>query len=273
MTKVSGVEDKTHQTIVAGVTDTIPISVFDVEGFNLEKGRGTFMNKLRLPAAAIGLAVLASAAGVMPAALAAQVKTHVTVTPGGPFTLTNPGALTQQVTVGLDSNCLNALGHGQTFGIAASTNNSAVATVSPPSATGLQCGDTANFTITGVGDGSATIRFDAVATPGLQKQTAGQSVGVTVTGFGTTNPPPNPGGHDRPAAPAVANAYISSDSQAAACKAAYDGAKNWHGQLIRSVAKWAATNHLGKAKDDTSRFPTDNDWIVYVQTEVNALCS
>jgi len=225
--------------------------------------------------AAVGVAVATATAGVFAAgaASAAQVKTHVTVSPGGPFTLTNPGSLTQIVTVGLDSNCLNALGNGQTFGIAASTDNSAVATVSPASFSGLQCGQTHDFTITGVGDGGATIHFDAVAKPGLQKQTAGQSANVTVTGFGTVNPPPNPGGHSRPGAPAVANAYISSDVQAAACKTAYDGAKNWHGRLIRDVAHWAAENHLGKAKNDTTRFPTDNDWITYVQTEVNTLCS
>jgi hypothetical protein len=61
--------------------------------------------------------------------------------------------------------------------------------------------------------------------------------------------------------------------RATTCKAAYGGRPNWHGHLIRDIAKWAATNHLGKAKDDTVRFPNDNDWIVYVQTEVNQLCS
>jgi hypothetical protein len=87
------------------------------------------------------------------------------------------------------------------------------------------------------------------------------------------NPPPNPDGHSRPAAPAVANAYVGSDPAEAACKAAYGGAHNWHGHLIRDVAHWAATNHLGKAKNDLTRFPTDNDWITFVQTEVNTLCS
>ena len=225
--------------------------------------------------ATAGIAAVAVGAGLaaVPAS-AAQVKTHVTVSPSGPFTLTNPSSLIQIVTVGLDSNCLSALGHGQTFGIAASTDNGAVATVSPASFGGLQCGQTHDFTITGVGDGGATIRFDAVAKPGLQKQTAGQSVNVTVTGFGTVNPPPNPDGHERPAAPAVTNAYVKSDSaEADACKAAYDGAKNWHGRLIRDVAKWAASNHLGKAKNDETRFPTDNDWIVYVQAQVNLFCS
>lgn len=224
----------------------------------------------------IGASAAAVAAALLVAspASAAQVKTHVTVSPSGPFTLTNPGSLTQVVTVGLDSNCLTALGNGQSFGIAASTDNSAVATVTPPSVGGLQCGQTHDFTITGVGDGGATIRFDAVAKPGLQKQTVGQSVNVTVSGFGTSNPPSNPPGHNRPAAPAVTNAYVNSDdAQAAACKAAYDGAHNWRGQLIHAVAKWAATNHLGKAKNDLTRFPNDNDWITFVQNEVKTqLC-
>ena len=231
------------------------------------------MKNHRLAAVAVSVAALASALLVATPSSAAQVKTHVTVSPSGPFTLTNPGSLTQMVTVGLDSNCLNALGHGQTFGIAASSDNPAVATVSPPSASGMQCGDTRDFTITGVGDGSATIRFDAVAKPGLQKQTAGQSVGVTVTGFGTVNPPPNPDGHSRPAAPAVTNAYVRSQADvAAACQAHYGGTHSWHGKLIHDVAHWAATNHLGKAKNDTTKFPTDNDWILYVQAEVDSLC-
>jgi len=227
----------------------------------------------RLAVVGASAAAVASALLVATPASAAKVKTHVTVAPSGPFTLTSPNSLSQIVTVGLDSNCLTALGHGQTFGIAASSDNPAAATVSPASFAGLQCGQTHDFTITGVGDGSATIRFDAVAKEGLQQQTAGQSVGVTVTGFGTVNPPPNPDGHSRPAAPAVANAYVSSGAQKAACQSAYAGAHNWHGQLIRAVAKWAATNHLGKAKDDLTQYPTDNDWITHVQDEVNTLCS
>jgi hypothetical protein len=195
------------------------------------------------------------------------------MSPSGPFTLTSPGSLTQVVTVGLDSNCLNALGHGQSFGIAASTDNPAVATASPASFSNLQCGDMRDFTISGVGDGKATIHFDAVATPGLQKQTAGQSVGVTVSGFGTVNPPPNPDGHSRPGAPAVANAYVGSDPQKTACMNAYGGAHNWRGRLIRDVAQWAATNHLGKAKNDIVQYPTDNLWIMHVQGEVDTLCS
>jgi hypothetical protein len=228
------------------------------------------MNRYRL--AATGVAVAALAAGVVTAvpASAAHVKTHVTVSPSGPFTLTNPSPLTQIVTVGLDSNCVNAFQHGQSFGIAASTDNSVVATVSPASFGPLQCGETHDFTVTGVGDGGATIHFDAVATPGLQGQTAGQSVNVTVSGFGTPNPPPNPDGHGRPAAPAVTNAYVkANDSVATTCQAAYGGGHNWHGRLIRDVAKWAAANHLNQAKNSMS----DNDWITMVQTEVNTLCS
>jgi hypothetical protein len=226
--------------------------------------------------AAVGLAASAMAAAVLAAgpASAGQLKSHIEVTPGGPFALSSPGALTQIVTVGLDSGCPTALGTGNDFSIAASTDNSAVATVAPASFGPLQCGETHNFTITAVGDGGATIHFDAVTKPGLQKQTAGGSANVTVTGFGTPNPPPNPGGHSRPAAPAVTNAYLKVDgAEADTCKAAYGGGHNWHGRLMKDVAKWAATNHLGKAKNDETRFTTDNDWINYVKAEVQSLCS
>jgi hypothetical protein len=231
------------------------------------------MRQHRLVVTGASAAALASALLVATPAFAAQVKTHVTVSPSGAFTLTSPGSLTQVVTVGLDSNCLNAFGHGQSFGIAASTDNPAVATVSPASFPGLQCGGTHDFMISDVGDGRATIHFDAVATPGLQKQIAGQSVGVTVSGFGTVNPPPNPDGHSRPGAPAVANAYVGSDPQKPACMDAYGGAHNWHGRLIHDVARWAATNHLGKAKNDIGQYPTDNLWIIHVQDKVDTLCS
>ena len=226
--------------------------------------------------AAVGLAASVVVAGVFVAgsASAAQVKTHITISPAGPFTLTGPGTPMQVVTVGLDSNCLQALKNGNDFSIAASTDNSAVATVSPASFGPLQCGQTHDFTITGVGDGGATIHFDAVTKPGLQKQTAGGSTNVTVTGFGTPNPSPNPDGHSRPAAPAVTNGYLKVDSaEADTCKAAYGGGHNWHGRLMKDVAKWGATNHLGKAKNDLTQFPTDSDWLDYVKAKVQSLCS
>lgn len=226
--------------------------------------------------AAAGIAAAALAAGVLAAgpASAGQLKSHISVTPGGPFALSSPGALTQIVTVGLDSGCPTALGTGNDFSIAASTDNSAVATASPSNFGPLQCGQTHDFTITAVGDGGATIHFDAVTKPGLQKQTAGGSVNVSVTGFGTNNPPPNPDGHSRPAVPAVTNAYLKVDTaEAGTCKAAYGGGHNWHGRLMKDVAKWAAASHLGKAKNDDGQFATDNLWINYVKAEVQHLCS
>jgi hypothetical protein len=232
------------------------------------------MKHHRLAAAGVAVATVTASLLAAGPASAGKIKTHVTVAPSGPFTLTGPGAPTQVVTVGLDSDCLQALSTGNSFSIAASTDNPAVATVSPASFGPMQCGDTHPFTIMGIGDGGATIHFDAVTKPGLQKQTAGGSVNVTVTGFGTQNPPPNPDGHSRPAAPAVTNAYLRVDTaEAGVCKAAYGGGHNWHGRLMKDVAKWAATNHLGKAKNDETRFPNDNDWINYVKAEVQSLCS
>jgi len=235
------------------------------------------MRRLQLPAAAIGLAVVASAAGVAPAAFAAQVKTHIVVTQNGaaatsPITLVSPNSVSATVTVGLDGNCLEAFGHdnNQTFGIAAVSDNAAVATVAPDSWPGLHCGQTHDFVITGHSDGSATISFDAVANTGLQKQTAGKSFTVNVSGFGTPNPTPNPEGHGKPAPPAVANAHVPHGSALAdTCKAHYAGAKNWHGLLIRDIAKWARDNKLNQNKDSYS----DNDWLAMITAHVDALCA
>src|SRR3954447_14956244 len=121
------------------------------------------MNKLRTAACAVAVGATTVALAAAPAS-AAKVKTHVVVTQGGnpvssPVALASPSPLSSTVDVGLDGNCLQALQNHQTYGIAASTDNSAVATVSPASYNSMQCGDTHPFVITAVGDGSATIRF------------------------------------------------------------------------------------------------------------------
>jgi hypothetical protein len=132
----------------------------------------------------------------------------------------------------------------------------------------LQCGDTAPFTVTGVGNGGATIHFDAVSSPGLQGQVTNASVQVTGQNF-SGDPVPNPDGHARPAAPAVANGFLRANpDQAATCEAFY-GTHNWHGRLIHAVAKWAAENHLGKAKNSM----TDDAWMTMVENEVIDICN
>lgn len=229
------------------------------------------MRQHRLVAAVLA-ATATIAAGVLSAApaSAAKVKTFVVVTPPGPFAFDGlSGPTTQNVQVGLDEqSCLHAFTGGQSYTIAAKSDNSAVATVSPSVSGVLNCGDTAPFTITGVGNGGATIQFDAVSSPGLQSQVTNAHVSVTAQHFGTT-PVPDPEGHARPAAPAVANGFLrATPAQADTCKAFY-GTKQWRGQLIHDVAKWAATNHLGKAKQTMS----DDDWMTMVENEVIDLCS
>jgi hypothetical protein len=236
------------------------------------------MNKLRVPAIAMGIALATTAAGAAATpALAARVKTFVVVTynnatPPNPIPVTM-GAPTAVVTVSLDYNtCLQAF-NNKPFGLVASDDNSSAITVTPSFYTTLLCTDSSRqFTLTGVANGGATIKFNVDAPKGLEGQTSGAQVNVVSSGF-STDGGGNPPGHDRPAAPAVANGFLNTASQTDACKAAYDGDKNWHGQFIRNVAKWQAVHHLGKAKDDTSQFPLDTDWIAYVQTEVDMLCS
>jgi hypothetical protein len=226
-------------------------------------------------AVATGSVALATGIAMMqPASAAPPSKSLLVATPGSlsiDYVASNP----QTVTLELDNNCPNVYGHGQEFGIAASTTDAGIATVSPGSVNGMQCGDTQDFTVTGVSNGTVTLRFDAVAkNPGLQKKLGGVNVVTTVTnaptGGDTGGPPPT---HDRPAAPAVTNAYFDDPALLAACKDAYaDAGHHWRGALIRTIAHWAAANHLGKAKDDLTQFPTDNSWIKYVQAKVDDLC-
>ena len=234
------------------------------------------MNKWGKSVVAVGIVAAAATAGVATPAFAGHVKTFVVVTynnatPPNPITVTNL-APTAQVTVSLDYNsCLQAF-NNKAFGLVASDDNPSAVTVTPAFYSGLFCGDSRTFTLTGIANGGATIRFDVDAPTGLEGQTSGAQVNVQSTGFSTSGGG-NPPGHTRPAAPAVANGFLNTQAQADACKAAYNGDRSWHGEFIRDVAKWQAANHLGKAKDDTTRFPADTDWIAYVQAEVNILCS
>ena len=226
----------------------------------------------------IALGTLASVALVATPA-SAKVKTHMIISHAGtPVTatieLTNVNN-TYVVDATMDDDCVQAFqGHNQSFGIAVGNDLPAVATVDPTSvAGGLQCDDSQSFTIHAVGDGTTTLRFDPVTNaPGLQNQMAGQSVTVHVTGFGTVDPPEDPPGHHRPAAPAVANAYVvHGSSKAESCQDAYGGVKSWHGKLLHEIAQWARDEKkLGNGKQT---FPSDDAWISFVQDKVDELCS
>jgi hypothetical protein len=120
------------------------------------------------------------------------------------------------------------------------------------------------------------LQFDSVAkNSGLQKKLGNASLVVTVTGASTSVNPGEPAPqHKRPAAPAVANAYLNEDALVAACKSEYATAgHHWHGALIKAVAKWSRDNHYGKLKNDRDLFPTDDSWIKTAQGEVNSLCN
>jgi hypothetical protein len=228
-----------------------------------------------LAAYGVALGAVASVSLVAVPASAGNVKTHVLVTMNGqpvtgPVTV-DANAAAPVVTVSLDDGCLSAF-NNKAFGYTTSTDNPSAVTVDPTFRSGLYCPGTTTFSLIGHANGSATIRFDVDAPNGLQGQAPGASITATAINY-STNGGGNPPGHERPAAPAVTNGFLNTQSQKDACMAAYDGAKNWHGQLIRAVAKWAAANHLGKAKDDVQQYPTDNDWIAHVQAEVNTLCT
>jgi hypothetical protein len=225
-------------------------------------------------ATAAGAVALAAGVAITPAASAAPAKSYLVATPGSvniDYVTSNPATIDLK----LDNNCPTAYGTGQDYGIATDSSNPAVATVSPGSVNDKKCANTTQFTLTGLSNGTTTLRFDPVAkNTGLQKKLGGVNVTVTVTNAPTdTNPGDPPPAHKRPAAPAVANAYLDDNNLVAACKVAYaDAGHHWHGALLRAVAHWAAVNHLGKAKNDTTLYPTDNSWIRYVQNHVNGLC-
>lgn len=228
------------------------------------------MRNYRLASAGLTIAAIGASLLAAGPALADHVKTFVTVSPAGPFAFDGVlGPTSQDVQVGLDTDsCLHAFSGGQSFTIVAKSDNTDVATVPTAPSAALQCGDTTTVTITGVGNGGATIQFDAVSTKGLQGQVVNAHVQVSAQNF-STDGGPNPDGHAKPAAPAVANGLLRADSaQAATCKAHY-GTKNWHGQLIHAVAKWAAENHYGKLKNSMG----EDEWLKLVEGEVVSLCS
>jgi hypothetical protein len=243
------------------------------------------MNHLRksgtLATATGGLAAIALAVLPATSAAAATKSFLFVVQPPGTTATTSVDidyaiSPTASVTVKLDSNCPNAYGNGQVYGIADISSTPAVATVDPASVAGLHCGAAgSSFTLTGVSNGTTTVRFDPVAkNTGLQKKLGGVNVTVTVTNAPTDgNPGGPPPAHKRPAAPAVTNAYLDDPNLKAACKTTYASAgHHWRGALLRTIAHWSAQNHLSSKKDNTTLYPTDNAWIVFVQNHVNGVC-
>lgn len=229
--------------------------------------------------AATGAAVTALAAGLLAAgpANAAQVKTHVIVElNGSPVSSVslNVGDPDITLTTQMDDHCLSAFEHAnnKTFGIAPSVDAASVATLGPALGySGLTCSSPAQtWTVHAVANGDTTLHFDPVVTDngnGLQNQMAGASVQVHVGTGGIVNPP----GHERPAAPAVANAHVPHGSTlATTCQNThFAGAKNWHGQLIKDVAHWARDNGYNKTKNTYA----DDVWITMVTSYVDSLCN
>lgn len=226
-------------------------------------------------AAAVPLAVSVGMASATPPSVSyLQVRVPPSTSPTTTLTIDGNVATTAVVNVKLDGNCPAVYGAGQKYGIAAISDHTAVAKVSPASKDGLKCGSAATaFTITGVGNGGADITFDPVAkTQGLQKKLGGVVLHVTVKNIsGSSNNGGGPPGHKRPAAPAVANAYLgNSATLVTACQTKYG--HNWRGAVITQVAHWSAAGKWSTKKDNLTLFPTDDSWVQKVQGVVNTLC-
>lgn len=220
---------------------------------------------------ALGTAVSLAA---LPAS-AAKVKTYIVVEQNGSAVTDvnmNVGDPDVVLVTHLDDNCLSAFEHAndKTYGVARTVDAPSVATVSPSTPyTGQDCNDTQSWTVHAVANGDTTVHFDPVVTEngnGLQQQVGGTSVQVHVGTGGIVNPP----GFKRPAAPAIANAHLRPHSaDADACKAHYDGANNWRGQVDKAVARWAHENGYNKLKHTFD----ETYWNNLVMTEVDDLCS
>jgi hypothetical protein len=231
---------------------------------------------------AISMVIAAAGAGLLVAApaSAAQIKTHIIVdlngSPVSSISMTVGGA-DVTLTTHMDGKCLSAFAHAndKTFGIAPSVDAPSVATLAPSLGyPGLTCESTSqSWNVHAVGNGDTTLRFAPVANnngtdngTGLQKQMAGASVQVHVGTGGVDNPP----GHGLPAAPAVTNSHVPKGSALAdACKAHYSDAKNWHGLLIKEIAKWARDNHYNRLKHTYS----EAAWMTLVTTKVDSVCN
>ena len=237
------------------------------------------MNR-RLATFGLSCVATASMALVAEPASAAQVKTHVVVEKVG--TAVSSLNLTVgdvvQLTTHMDGKCLSAVAHAKdkSFGIAPSVDAPSVASLTPTLGyAGLNCDSPdQTWTVTALSNGDTTLYWTPVVTDnspennngtGLQGQMGGAAVQVHVGTGGTENPP----GHGFPAAPAVANSHVPRGSDlAGACKTHYSDAKNWHGLLIKEIAKWARDGHYNKLKHTYN----EADWLALVTGKVDAVC-
>lgn len=233
-------------------------------------------------AGAIAFGLLAPTAGAAP-------SSSLVVTPSSMVidlqnTLANPSS--QSLTVGLDSNCINPLSGGVTYGVLAGSFTAGVAAIQQNSgASGLQCGQSASFTVTGQACGQVTIPFDPIVgnkggqnPGGLQKQLGGGSLTVTVEDSlsldpncgGTVTSLPGSGG--RPAAPAVANYYLnnSDSTYLKNCQNFLKVGNKWRGVVISDIAGWMPLPE--SQKDDTTKWLTDDDWMNFVSAQVDYFC-
>jgi len=224
---------------------------------------------------AVGLtAVATSFADAPPVSLLQAAPSSLTldVNPAAPVNL-GDAPHSAQVTVGLDSNCQNAISATK-YTIVPGT--SSFVSVSPSMSSLLKCGQSYTFTVTGTAvTAGDTLAFDAVAkNQGLQKKIGGTSISIVVidtTGTIsdctlTNNCPPVTTG--RPAAPAVANALLNTvDGLASACQKAFPG-KDWRGKVISTIA--GAMPKPESVKDDLNQYPTDADWVAFVKSSLGS---
>lgn len=245
-----------------------------------------------LAAAAAGMAVLAPAASAVPAShvsslVSATTEVDLTI----PLLQPPTPRPTQNVTVNLDpATCPQALDGGLTYGVTATTDDSDIATVAGPLLdAALQCSapspTTATFTVSPVSCGSTNVNFFPVVAnpsgkvpPGAQSKVGSLSIPVVVTDANNPDCASSDGdgsGSERPAAPSVANTYITGAGTTLTdgCKAHgfVQKGKFSRGALISAVAAWMPRPE--SIKNDTGLYPESGDWTDYVRSAVDAYCS
>lgn len=220
-----------------------------------------------------GFAASTSFADPPPDSLLEANPTAVTVNVYATPALGDP-AHTATVTVGLDSNCSNAI-EATKYSIV--PGSSAYVSVSPAASGLLKCGQTATFTVTGVAETPAAppaslLHFSALAkNTGLQKKIGGTDITIVVVdttpeGGGGCEPNCPPVNEGRPAAPAIANGLLNTiDGLAGACKSAFNNAKNWRGQVISSIA-----DQMPKPESVKDTDYTEAGWTAFVKYDLGS---
>jgi len=71
---------------------------------------------------------------------------------------------------------------------------------------------------------------------------------------------------------AVANHYLNNSDNAylSHCKSTVGGGKDWRGRVITAITAWMPLPE--SIKNDTTLYPTDDDWINYVTAQVDVIC-